>query len=116
MHELGIAQSLIQVLQEEISRKNIRKPIESIKMKVGKMHAIFPDSLRFHFEAISQQIPLLSKTRLEIESVPLQVYCPHCNTHQTLEVPFLSCEVCYKALQIESGEELTIESYSIPDA
>ncbi len=58
MHEMSIIQSVIEIINEEME-KNDATILRSIRLNIGKMSAIVPDSLSFCFEVIT------TGTRLE---------------------------------------------------
>lgn len=53
MHEVAIAQSILDITQDT-ARENNAKKILSINIKVGELSCVNLDSLQFAFECISQ--------------------------------------------------------------
>ena len=53
MHELSIAQSILDIVNQHLPAE---KPahVKSVKVKIGKLSNVLPDSLRFCFEAITK--------------------------------------------------------------
>ncbi|HBZ57355.1 MAG TPA: hydrogenase maturation nickel metallochaperone HypA, partial [Syntrophobacteraceae bacterium] len=54
MHELAIAQNVLDVVLEEGHRHGLAQ-VTSIRLEVGALAAVVPDALRFCFEMVSQQ-------------------------------------------------------------
>lgn len=76
MHEMAIAQSLLKMSEEEISRQGCTR-IEAVNVKYGALAGIVPESLQFCFETMIQGTPH-EGARLELEELPLQLHCPFC--------------------------------------
>ena len=77
MHEMSIAQSLVSILQEEMT-KHGASALRSVRLSVGEMSAIVPESLSFCFEIIIQGTPL-EGAKLLMDRIPLKGYCPQCD-------------------------------------
>ena len=67
MHELSIAQSIVEIVQQHLPSGQIQG-VKSVKMKVGHQTGIVPDSLEFCFGAIAEGT-VVQGARLEIENV-----------------------------------------------
>ena len=52
MHEMSIAQNLIDVLKEEMTKHRV-KTLRSVRLNIGQMSAIVPDALSFCFQVIT---------------------------------------------------------------
>ena len=65
MHELSIAEELLQIITNKASQVGIRK-IEQINLKIGEFSGILPDALIFAFELISKDT-MMEGARIEIE-------------------------------------------------
>ena len=108
MHEISIAESIIQIAEAKACEQNARS-IQVIKLRLGTFTTIVAESLQFAFE-IARQRTLARDARLEIEIVPMVVRCVVCEeSTQPLHGVCLICEECGFPLEIVSGEELQIE-------
>lgn len=107
MHELSIAQSLIDVVKEEM-RKNNAKSLRSVRLHVGEMTAIVPEALAFSFEVVTNGTEL-EGTRLLMDVIPLRGYCPGCNEEFEIKDFTFICPSC-ESTKIETiaGRELSI--------
>ncbi len=114
MHEMSIAMGMIDELTR-IAQENNAKKVVTVNLKIGKMSGIVTDSLRFVFDAVKLEYPLLSATEIIVEEVPLIYKCRDCsNLFETDEIYFLSCPDCKSCrLELVSGEELNIENLEI---
>ena len=115
MHEVSIAMGMIDELMR-IAQKNNARRVVTVKLKIGKMSGIVTDSLKFAFDAVKLEHPLLCSTAILIEEVPLLYECNNCkNTFSPQdESPFPSCPNCESySLKIISGEEMNIENMEV---
>jgi len=68
MHELSIAEELLQIITNKASQVGISK-IEQINLKIGEFSGILPDALIFAFELLSKDT-MMEGARIEIEHSP----------------------------------------------
>jgi hydrogenase nickel incorporation protein HypA/HybF len=115
MHEMGIALQIVEIATASIPPEAGKVRIEKVNLKIGKLAAVVPDSLRFCFEVVVKDTPLDGAT-LAIEEVPVVARCKDCDTQWTINSPAFACENCGSgALEIISGRELDIESIEISE-
>lgn len=112
MHELGITQEIIKVIDREMLKHQGRKVL-GITLKIGEMSAVVPDSLRFCFKILSSGTPL-EGAELRIISVLLIARCEDCHhKFHVKEFQFL-CPLCGSVNHtILSGRELLIEQMEV---
>lgn len=114
MHELAIAQSLLDIVQQEAVPYEGGK-VTRIRLRIGKLSAVVPDALRFAFEVVSRG-GVAEGASLEIEEVPLRLLCHQCGEMVTVDDPLLSCPHCEGTdVEMISGRELEIRSMEIED-
>jgi len=68
MHELGIANSVIEAVQKEAAAYPGSSPVK-IAVRVGELSGVDPDALAFGFEALTTGTDL-QNLKLEIERAP----------------------------------------------
>jgi len=114
VHEVSIALGMVDELTR-IARENNASKITLVKLKIGRLSGIVVDSLKFAFDAIKLEHPIMTKAEIIITEVPLIYKCDDCNTtFETDDIYFPACINC-KAynLSIISGEEQDIENVEI---
>jgi hydrogenase nickel incorporation protein HypA/HybF len=115
MHEMGIAMQIVKIATEAIPEDAGNHPVVRVNLKVGKMTAVVPDSLRFCFEIVTKDTPLSGAT-LVIEEIQVIATCCDCGHHWTITGPAFVCPECNSGqLQIVSGKELDVESIELAD-
>ena len=77
MHELGIADSILDAVRAEAAKRpGVR--VAKVCVRVGALSGVVPDALSFGFECLVQGTDL-EPLALVIENVPRRQRCPHCD-------------------------------------
>ena len=107
MHEMSIAQSMIEIIREEMKKANAGV-LKSVHLRIGRMSAIVPDSLSFCFELITQGTDL-EGAELLMDKVPVTGICQACNMEFEIEDYAFECPHCKSSqIKVVSGRELEI--------
>ncbi len=114
MHEVSIALGMVDELKR-IAHENNALKVTSLNLKVGRKSGIVIDSLKFAFDAVKLEHPLLSSTEILIEEIPLKYECSSCGkVFNTDDIFFPSCPGCKAfTLKLLSGEEMDIASMEL---
>jgi hydrogenase nickel incorporation protein HypA/HybF len=115
MHEMGIALQIMEIAAAAIP--DAMKPVKvaRVNLKIGKLAAVVPDSLRFCFEAASRDTDFAG-AELAIEEVPVAARCKGCGERWEITEPVFTCRVCEGGeLEILSGRELDIVSIEVAE-
>lgn len=115
MHEMGIAMEIIEIASQSIPESLKGAKVHRVRLKIGKLTAVVPESLRFCFDIASQDT-LLNGAILQIEETPVVVHCQECTGESTLDGVSFSCPECGSGkLTLISGRELDIEAIEVED-
>lgn len=115
MHEMGIALQIIEIATASIPPDMRTARVERVNLKIGKLSAVVPDSLRFCFDIVSKDTPLAGAA-LAIEETPVVARCKECDARWSIAEPVFTCKACNSgALEILSGRELDIVSIEIAE-
>jgi hydrogenase nickel incorporation protein HypA/HybF len=107
MHEMSIAQSLIDILREEMVRHHA-KTLRSVRLHIGQLSAIVPESLSFCFEVMTAGTEL-EGARLDMETIPLEGFCRPCGRSFEIKAYVFLCPHCGgKDIDTVAGQELSI--------
>ena len=115
MHELSIAISLVEVAAEEQARLG-GLPVLAVYVRVGALSGVEPEALTFAFDVATADTPLAG-ARLEIETVPVEIFCDACGVTRTVpSVQHLRCPTCdAPALQVTGGRDLALTALEVDD-
>ena len=72
MHELSIAMSIVDLVQEEAVNRNVA--IDAVYLELGALSGVVAEALLFSYEMACSGTPL-EGSRLVIHEVPIEVYC-----------------------------------------
>lgn len=107
MHELGIADSILDTVRAE-SQKRPDARIVRVGLKLGDVAGVDPDALSFSFEALVKESEL-EPLELELERVEHRRRCPRCRRDfgvLDFETACPNCGDC--ATEFIGGDELEI--------
>ncbi len=107
MHEIGIANSILDAVKVETTRRPGAVPLK-VAVRIGELAAVDPDALRFCFEALTRETELES-LQLEIELCPRRHLCPGCNFEFSVTEFDSRCPQCgQERTQYLSGDQLEL--------
>jgi hydrogenase nickel incorporation protein HypA/HybF len=111
LHELAIAESIVQIADRHANGRRVTK----VQLRVGHLRQVVPSALAFSFELVAQGTPI-EGAQLEMEEVPAIGSCRGCGEKSRLESFPLQCKVCGGVdLELLEGEELYVESLELEE-
>jgi len=114
MHELSVAQNIIEIIQQSVPESKWNQ-VTAVRVEIGAVAGIVPDSLEFSFQAITTE-SVLSNAKLITEFIPFRVHCRTCNTETENEEGFAMCGKCRSTdIRIISGTELRIKEIELEE-
>jgi len=114
MHELSIAQGIVDIIRQYVPADQTAD-VRQVKVRVGHMAGIVPDSLDFCFGAIVDGTPL-GDARLDIEETPVRSQCAGCSEVFVVEGSVFRCPSCGSPeIRIISGTELQVIEIQLSD-
>ncbi len=111
MHELTIAENLLEILKKE--KKNIPGKFKSATISIGKLSGVSAESLNFYFEILKENTEF-NDVKLYFDYIPLITKCSNCGLEFFLEEPIFVCKSCKGVLIPKNqGNELIVKSIEI---
>lgn len=111
MHELSIMQGVLDIVRDSAVQNGISR-INKLKLVIGSLTMIMPDSLRFAFEVLSQD-EMFREANMQIEEVPAFIRCHACNSETAQEDAY--CFVCSgcgsNQVEVVKGREMYLDYY-----
>lgn len=109
MHELSIAQSLFNQV-EEVMRRESLVSLEAVEVEIGAMQMVVPDALQMAWTALCDGTDLQG-TRLDLRELPARAKCRICSKVFEPEVDCYLCPDCKVAdVEIIEGNAITLKS------
>ena len=114
MHELGIAQSILEIVQQSVPEEE-KTAVRKVRIRVGQLSGVVPDSLDFCFSVIVGETQM-RQASLAIEQVPTITKCRDCSNRFPIEDLAFICPICRGTnLELVSGKELEIVEIELQD-
>lgn len=115
MHELSIAQSIVEVAGAEAERLGATR-ILTVYLAVGRLSGIEAGALQFSYDLVTEGTALAG-SRLVIEDVPISIYCSPCGALRELPgVNRFRCPVCdTPSGDIRRGRELDLTGLEVDE-
>jgi hydrogenase nickel incorporation protein HypA/HybF len=114
MHELAIAQGVLDIVRQYVP-ENEAGSIHSVRVRIGRLSGVVPESLDFSFEAIVAGTPWQS-AKLQIEHVPALSQCRNCGAEFEIEELAFRCPACGSTdISLIAGRELQVVEIEVED-
>jgi hydrogenase nickel incorporation protein HypA/HybF len=108
MHEMSIAQSVLDIAVREMDERGA-KSIREIKISIGEFSGVVKEALDFAFEVLKPGTPAVL-AEVEIEVLPLTAECPKCGPAACrLSDLNLSCPTCQGTVRLTGGREMRVD-------
>jgi hydrogenase nickel incorporation protein HypA/HybF len=115
MHELSIAASIVDSVNESMTRYPGARVME-VRLRVGALASVIEDSLQFCWGVSIEGTPL-EGSKLVVNVLPVVVHCAVCGKVGEIEsLQSFRCPHCGElASDLRQGRELEIESIEIDE-
>jgi len=115
MHELSIALSILEVVEEEVDRHG-GVPVEAIHVRMGPLSGVVKEALLSAYQLASERTPF-EHSRLIIEEVPIVIYCSKCQAERPVHsVQWFCCAECgTPASEVLRGRELELAALELAE-
>lgn len=112
MHEMGIAQNILDIAVEAANKESAKK-ISRINLVAGELRGIVPMQLSFCFSIVAKE-SIASGAYLHVEEVPVTARCSDCGTDFQVQEYQYTCPDCKSTkIQVTGGAELRIKDIEI---
>ncbi len=113
MHELSIAQALVDELARAVRREKAARAVK-VFVRVGTLSGVDPRALRFAFTVAKESEKSTEHARLSLRTVKARRICGACGSILKRNLSVLTCSECGSdALSLEGGRDLVIESVEL---
>jgi len=108
MHEMAITQSVVDAVCEHAAGRRVH----SVKLEVGALCAVVPDSMQFCFE-LATEGTLAAGARLDLDVQPGSARCRSCGQSFELRDLILLCPCGSADVEVLAGRDLKILSMEV---
>ncbi|MDT7708513.1 MAG: hydrogenase nickel incorporation protein HypA/HybF [Pseudonocardiales bacterium] len=108
MHELSITQSIVTTVTERMHER----PVRRIRLEVGRLSGLVPDSVRFCFELVAAGTTCEGAV-LEIDEPPGRAECRSCGSAFETDDVLPLCACGSADVDVRGGSELRIREVEV---
>ena len=107
MHEMSIAQNIVEVVKQHLSHEDDRR-VMSVKLRLGVFAGVERESLEYCFGVVTEGTPMQG-ARLDVEEVELTAQCRDCGATSELKYGAVVCPVCTSSdIAVLTGAEFEV--------
>jgi hydrogenase nickel incorporation protein HypA/HybF len=112
MHELSLAQGLVEQLEETAKRESAIRVV-GLLVVIGKYSGVERDAFEFAFPFAAEGT-LCEGAEMRIEELPVAVQCRRCNATSNPDPLLLVCAACgANDVELTGGREFLIRSVEL---
>lgn len=108
MHEMSLAESVLQIIEDAANAQNFSK-VKTVILEIGQLAAVEPEAMRFCFDAVIAG-SIAEGATLEIIDTPGAGWCPQCAASVPVTEQIGTCPQCGGfRVQVTSGTEMRVK-------
>ena len=113
MHELSIALSILELVDEEAERRG-GAHVNAIHLKVGPLSGVVKEALLSAYQLATEETSF-ADCRLIVEEIPIVVHCSTCDAQRPVRsMQCFCCDECgTPASQVLQGRELQVSALEL---
>lgn len=112
MHEMSLAEGVLQLVEETARRENARR-VKLVVLEIGTLSSVEPDAIRFCFEAVTHG-SIAQGAELEIVASQGAGWCMPCAATVLMTEIYGACPQCGSyQVQPTSGTEMRVKEIEI---
>ncbi|MBZ0129611.1 MAG: hydrogenase maturation nickel metallochaperone HypA [Rhodobacteraceae bacterium] len=112
MHEMALAEGVLQIVEDTIRGQNCTR-VTAIRLEIGALSHVEPDAMRFCFDAVIRG-SVAEGARLEIDTAPGRAWCHNCGHEVALPSLIAACPDCGGfQVQVTGGQELRVKDMEV---
>lgn len=107
MHEMALAEEVLQIVQDAARREGCRR-VRALWLEIGQLSSVEPEAMRFCFEAVARD-SIAAGARLEIVAAAGAAWCDECAEPVELAALGEACPRCggYR-LRVTGGTQMRV--------
>jgi hydrogenase nickel incorporation protein HypA/HybF len=113
VHELSVALSIIEGVEEEVGRQGGGR-VSAVHLKLGPLSGVVKEALLFSY-GLACEGTQLEGSCLIVEDIPLRIYCSDCQDEKApVSMQQLQCLQCGSpAARVIQGDELEVTALEL---
>ncbi len=115
MHELYIAECILKSVSDSLPPGISAQTVEEVRVDVGQLDAVVPDTLQFLFDAIKGNNGM-PNAALILRTVEVRCRCRDCAREFGLDLPIFICPHCNSTnVELLQGRGITLTGILVKD-
>ncbi len=112
MHELSIAEDLIQLVEDTARRESARR-VKTVVIEIGRLSTVEPDALAFAFDEVKRG-GLAAEASLQLIDIPGAGCCRECGQTSPMDEIYAVCAHCgSRYVDPVAGQEMRVREIEI---
>lgn len=112
MHEMSLAEGIIQLVEDTARRENAQR-VKTVVLEIGKLSSVEPEAIRFCFDVVTKN-GVADGAALEIVDVPGSGWCMPCGATVAMAELYGACPQCGShQVQPTGGTEMRVREIEI---
>ena len=112
MHELSIAQALVEQVESAAAKERALRVVRVV-ITVGALSGVDPEALRSLFPLVAEGT-VTDGAELVVETVAARVKCRACGHEAQTDAAFIGCAACgSRDVELSAGRELNIKTVEL---
>ena len=112
MHEMSLAEGVLQIIEDAAQAQSFRR-VKGVWLEIGRLSSVEPEAMRFCFDAVTRG-SLADGARLEIIEVPGEGQCLSCGQRVPLAAVYDPCPACGEyPVQPVAGTEMRVKELEV---
>lgn len=112
MHEMALAESVVQVVEDHARAGGFRR-VRQVRLEIGAFSGVEIEAMRFCFDVVTRG-SVAEAARLEIIALPGQGWCLPCGKTIVMAQRFDPCPDCGShQVQVTGGDDMRIKDLEV---
>jgi hydrogenase nickel incorporation protein HypA/HybF len=112
MHELGVTQSLLNLVLHHAQEAGAVR-VKELNLVIGELSSIVDDSVQFYWDMVSRD-SIAENAILNFKRLPATLHCDDCGHDFPIEQRDFVCPACGSGkIRVVGGEEFYLESIDV---
>lgn len=112
MHEMSLAESVLQIIEEAASAQQFKR-VRTVWLEIGQLSCVEKEAMRFCFDAVMRD-SIAAQARLEINEIAGEGWCGTCACTVAIASLYEACPKCGKhGLKISSGDTMRVKELEV---
>jgi hydrogenase nickel incorporation protein HypA/HybF len=108
MHEMALAEEVLQIVEDAARREGFRR-VRALWLEIGQLSSVEPEAMRFCFEAVARD-SVADGAHLEIVAAAGRAWCETCAAPVALASLGDACPLCGGfRLRVTEGTQMRVQ-------